>query len=520
MDESAVQERIRLEVARRLDEVLNTPDIVAKYDRDGDGVLEPEERDVLRYVVEAEVVREIEDLPTTQDPSDDEWPEEEELPVIEVVDERYELLKQLGRGTQGRTWLARSRETGDYFALKELSFQRVASWKSLELFWRETTILRQLNHPAIPRFIEWFRADEDDATDDEPDEDNAPDEGEMPRFFLVQEFVRGDGLDVVIARGDRMSVLDVMRFARSMLDVLEYLHGLHPAVVHRDVKPSNIVRQTTGYSLVDFGAVQLVAPDDTGGSTVVGTTGYMPSEQLSGRACPQSDLYALGATLVHLLTHVHPSKLPQKRLKLQWRDKAPGLHPPLADFIDKLIEPIVEDRYQSATAARAALDTLDASVPLPTRSSGALASARPADADAVMSYSGESLVVDMSPATLAPTLLCTALGLGVGVMLALATSIWVYVIVCMIAGYLVSGIWTSGPDERLQVMPDGRFHFTHVERKVRRETSGTIHGLSLQGSEIVLVTDGGTRLAVGNHCTPQTRRWIFGTVDLFLRSKR
>src|SRR5690606_36383018 len=108
-------------------------------------------------------------------------------------------------------------------------------------------------------------------------------------------------------------------------------------------------------------------PDDTGGSTVVGTTGYMPAEQLSGRARPESDLYALGATLVHLLTHVHPSKLPQKRLKLQWRDRAQNVPPPLADFIDKLLEPAVEDRYQTAVAARAALDAVDSSVPLPTR---------------------------------------------------------------------------------------------------------------------------------------------------------
>ena len=134
--------------------------------------------------------------------------------------------------------------------------------------------------------------------------------------------------------------------------MLDYLHRQDPPIIHRDVKPSNLIKQPDGnYSLVDFGGAQVMVPSDVGGSTIIGTTGYMPPEQLTGRACPQSDLYGLGATLVHLVTHISPSDLPTRRLKLDWRDRA-NLTRPMSDFIDRLIEPVVEDRFGSAREAQ------------------------------------------------------------------------------------------------------------------------------------------------------------------------
>lgn len=510
-----MREKIQLEVARRLDAILNTPDVVERYDRNGDGVLDAEERDLLRYVVEAEVVRELEGLPTTDGPEDPAEPRLrpveawrfddglDELPIIEVVDERYELLAQLGAGSQGSTYLARDRETGVHVAVKEMAFARVSSWKSLELFEREARILRQLDHPAIPRFIDSFRLDEAD---------------DLPRYFLVQEFVRGEGLDVVIARGDRMTSRDIARFARHILGVLDYLHTLSPPVVHRDVKPSNIVRHDGEYRLVDFGAVQLVAPNDTGGSTVVGTSGFMPAEQLSGRACPQSDLYALGATLVYLATHVHPSKLPQSRLKLDWRDRATGLPTPLAEFIDRLVEPVVEDRFPTARSAIAALDALEGALPVAARPAKSIEAQRPPDADARLLWDGDALIVEMSQSMLAPRLICGTLGAGVGIFLSFMMLAWFYLPLSLLGGLLLAEAWSSGPQERLQVMPGGRFHHLFYDGKTRRESSGAVHRFRLDGSQVILQTDTGATLNVGSHCNPQTRRWIFGTVDHFLRS--
>ncbi len=517
MSESAVADRIRIEVARRLDAMLNTPDVVARYDRNGDGKLDPDERDIMRYIVEAEVVRELDDQPTTQDPSAPEarphkkavrheWSVEDEvedLPVIEVVDERYELLKELGSGSQGNTYLARDRESGDHVAIKEMVFARVQSWKSLELFEREAKVLRQLDHPAIPKFIDSFRLEETEG---------------QPRFFLVQEFVPGEGLDVIIARGDTMPIRELEKFARALLRVLEYLHGLNPPVVHRDLKPSNIVWHAGRFSLVDFGAVQLANRGEEGGSTVVGTSGFMPPEQLSGRATPQSDLYALGATLIHLLTHEHPSRLPTRRLALDWRSLAGNLPTPFADFVDRLVAPALEDRFASATSAIAALDAMHGLLPLATRPAPSKVIQRPPDADARLLWSGDDLVVDMSHSSLAPRLICSSIGLAVGIFLAIKLLYWPYAVIGLLVGLVVAQFWAGGPNERLQMMRGGKFHHMFAHGKVRRELSGSVHRLRLEGSELFLQTETGAQIAVGQHCSPQTRRWIFGTLDHYLRS--
>lgn len=506
---------------------MATPEAWSRYDRDGDGQLDDEEWAVLRAVLEAEVVHDLDDAPTTANPDDSDHERTEppapwsihdevddpslEFPVLEVIDARYEVLKEIGRGAQGKTFLSRRRRDGRYVVVKELPFEQMGSWKELELFEREARALEAIDHRAVPRFIDSFHIDVDD-------------EG-PPRFFLVQDFVSGDGLDVLIARGRRMGENEVVAFAKNMLDTLRYLHGMNPPIVHRDIKPSNIIRTGAGYNLVDFGAVQLIAPDEGGGSTVVGTSGYMPPEQFSGRAEPASDLYALGATLIHLVTHVHPSKLPQRRLKLVWRDRAKTITTPLAVFIDKLVEPVLEDRFESAEEARAALDNLGGAMVAATQKRRsqedvrALDFGRPRHADATIRYEDDGLLVDMSQSMLAPRLICTGLGLIVGVTLSIILVDWSWAVVMSLLGLVVSEAWSGGPDETLSLAPSGQFLLVHRSKTARRETSGHIHRLALDGTKLHIQTDAGKLLAVGQHCSPETRRWIFAKVDHFLRDR-
>ena len=504
---------------------METPQAWQRYDRDGDGQLDDEEWAVLRAVLEAEVVHDLDDAPTTADPSerrDDvssaEWTISDEvddpsieMPVLEVIDARYEVLREIGHGAQGRTYLSRRRRDGRYVVVKELPFEQLGSWKELELFEREAAALRAIDHRAVPRFIDSFHIDVDTGP---------------PRFFLVQDFVSGDPLDVVIARGARMSENAVVAFARSMLDTLQYLHGMNPPIVHRDIKPSNIIKTGAGYSLVDFGAVQLVAASESGGSTVVGTSGYMPPEQFSGRAQPASDLYALGATMVHLLTHVHPSKLPQQRLKLIWRDRATTATSPLLAFVDRLIEPVIEDRFESAAEARAALDNLGSAMIADRQKRRsdqdvhALDFGRPQHADATIKYEGDNLLVDMSQSMVAPRLICSGLGLIVGIALAIILVDWSFAFVMPLLGLVISESWAGGPDETLHLLPDGGFVFVHQHKKVRRETSGHVRRLALDGSRLHIQTDSGALVSVGQHCSPTTRRWVFAKVDGYLRGSR
>jgi hypothetical protein len=136
--------------------------------------------------------------------------------------------------------------------------------------------------------------------------------------------------------------------AEQLLEVLAYLHRQSPPVLHRDVKPANIIIGNDGkVTLVDFGAVQ---NQGSRGTTIVGTSGYMPPEQLSGHAVPASDVYAAGALLVHAATRAHPAELEVTRLKLQWRSRA-RLAETLANWIDRLISPVVEDRPRNADEA-------------------------------------------------------------------------------------------------------------------------------------------------------------------------
>ncbi len=259
----------------------------------------------------------------------------------DVVADRFEVERMLGQGGQGATALARDRETGEEVALKRLHVAHMEDWKTLELFEREGEALRALEHPNIPRYVAALRTDEG--------------------LYLAQEYVAGQTLDALIGAPGGLALEDVLGCARAMLDTLAYLHRRTPPVVHRDLKPSNVIRRDAGgWSLIDFGAVQAALTTATSiGTTVVGTAGYMPPEQAVGRAVPATDLYALGATLVHALTGRHPDAIPLERMRLQYRLLLPDADPRLVAWLDRLVEPHVEDRFASAAEARDALDALE-----------------------------------------------------------------------------------------------------------------------------------------------------------------
>jgi hypothetical protein len=154
------------------------------------------------------------------------------------------------------------------------------------------------------------------------------------------------------------SEADVRAIAVELLQILQYLQGLHPPIIHRDIKPQNIIRGEDGrICLVDFGAVQTVYRETIAfGSTVVGTYGYMAPEQFRGQAYPATDLYGLGATLLYLLTHKNPGDLPEQRLKIDVR-RCVSVSEPFAIWLDGLLEPVVDDRFDSASTALMALNT-------------------------------------------------------------------------------------------------------------------------------------------------------------------
>jgi len=199
-----------------------------------------------------------------------------------VLNGRFRLEALLGQGGACSTFRAEDTETGDRVAIKELSIRKVESLKTIELFERETRVLSRLKCPDVPRYVADF-------TVERP--------GQV-YLYLVQELIDGDNLSGA-ALGER----ETLKLVAELCDILATLHASRPPVVHRDVKPSNLMRRRDGrLVLIDFGAVRAVAANSLGGSTVAGTFGYMAPEQLRGQAVPASDLYGVGATAVALLT--------------------------------------------------------------------------------------------------------------------------------------------------------------------------------------------------------------------------
>ena len=243
---------------------------------------------------------------------------------------RVEAL--LSQTLHGRVYRARTPD-GREVALKELVFALAPDAQTIDAFEREARVLAQLEHPAIPRFVGAFREGS----------------GIHLRLYLAQELIEGEPLSQKLRRGP-MKADDVKALARQALQVLSYLHERR--VLHRDVKPANlIVRPDGALSLVDFGVARELLKEVTHGGTLVGTFGYMPIEQLGGTIDARSDLYALGATLLHCVTGIQPSDLLKPDFSLDTKGGGD-----LRPWLDRLTALQRDDRFASAEKALAALD--------------------------------------------------------------------------------------------------------------------------------------------------------------------
>ena len=255
---------------------------------------------------------------------------------MNLIGDRYTISNKLGQGGSSITYAAIDKKTSQQVAIKALSLTGLEDWKKIELFEREAKILQQLKHQCIPQYIDYFQIETENDV----------------YFYIVQQLAPGQSLAHLISQGwipDEKIVRDI---AKQVLEILVYLQQLTPPVIHRDIKPQNIIYQadTGKLFLVDFGAVQDTYHHTVMGSTVVGTYGYMSPEQFRGGATLSTDLYGLGCTLLFLLTGKHPIDLPQKKLKIDFKNFV-KIDRNFANWIDKLIEPNVKLRFPKAKAA-------------------------------------------------------------------------------------------------------------------------------------------------------------------------
>jgi serine/threonine protein kinase len=263
---------------------------------------------------------------------------------MKLLANRYQIEQQLGKKAGRQTFLALDLHTQDRVVVKLLTFSSEFEWDDLKLFEREAATLKELFHPAIPRYLNYFEVNEPDCKG----------------FALVQTYIEARSLEQHLKSGRTFSEEEVKQLAEELLKILGYLHDRQPPVIHRDLKPSNILLSDRSGNhpghvyLVDFGAVQSMVAKEGGTMTIVGTYGYMPPEQFGGRATPASDLYSLGATLIYLVTGQHPANLPQDDLRIQFEEYT-TVSPGFVNWLKRMTEPSAKKRFSSSEEALTAL---------------------------------------------------------------------------------------------------------------------------------------------------------------------
>jgi serine/threonine protein kinase len=290
---------------------------------------------------------------------------------------RYEIQRQFSRKAGRHTFLAQDMKTLSLVIIKILRFDAEFQWDDLKLFEREAQTLQQLEHPAIPQYLDYFEVDEPD----------------LRGFALVQTYIPADSLESWVQQGRKFSEAEVIELADRLLTILTYLHSQNPPVIHRDIKPSNIlVANRSSHSvgdvyLVDFGSVQIAASKETGTITIVGSYGYIPLEQFGGQTTAASDLYSLGMTLIYLLTGIHPVDL----VTVNGQVKFDGSHLSgrLVRWLEKMTQPYTDRRFTSAQSARSALLSADGS-------SGDFLHLRPVDSTIMVQRDQESLEIHLT----------------------------------------------------------------------------------------------------------------------------
>lgn len=273
-----------------------------------------------------------------------------------ILEHRYRIVRLLGSGGFGRTYLAEDlNRFHEPCVLKEFAPQvqgEVAVQKAQALFEREAGVLYQLRHPQIPRFRELLRAQFE----------------QKAHLFLIQDYVEGKTYQQILETrrlsNKTFTEGEVVHLLRSLLPVLQYIH--RQGVIHRDIAPDNLILRTADQLpvLIDFGGVKQVAATvasqfaDSPEVTRLGKAGYAPAEQMrDGDVSPQSDLYALGMTALVLLSGRDPAEH-GKIAQGDWKSVI-SVHPTLMAVLERLLAENVGDRFPSA---RAALDALQ-SVP-------------------------------------------------------------------------------------------------------------------------------------------------------------
>ncbi|MCM1985154.1 protein kinase domain-containing protein [Lyngbya confervoides] len=271
-----------------------------------------------------------------------------------LLDGRYRVIQEIGGGGFGKTYEVQEARESTPKLLKVLINEQP---KAIELFQREAMVLSSLNHPGIPKimtdgYFEFFPKGVSD-----------------PLHCLVMEKIDGLNLEEYIQQSGQRPIDQklMLRWLAEITAILKEIH--HQQIFHRDIKPANIMLRTSGpLALVDFGTVRQIsgtymAKQAVGQVTGVISAGYTAPEQLNGQAVLQSDFFALGRTMVYLLTATEPSNLYDPHLdRVSWRHLVPKVDSRVVDLIDDMMARTPSQRPQSAEILLARVQDLQRAI--------------------------------------------------------------------------------------------------------------------------------------------------------------
>ncbi len=254
----------------------------------------------------------------------------------------YRIIRELGRNREGGriTYLATHLTQGEQVVIKQFCFaQSGSSWSGFKAYEREIQVLRRLNHPGIPRYIDSY---------------------ETPNGFgLVQEYKNARPL----SESSGFDPAQIKKIAMSLLEIIVYIQTFMPPVFHRDIKPENIlVDEQINVYLIDFGFSRVGSGNASESSTIVGTLGFMPPEPLH-QLTLASDLYSVGATLICLVTGTSSTNLRnltdnKAPYRIHFKHLVPQLDPRFISWLQKMVEPQPKNRFPNAAKALAALNRI------------------------------------------------------------------------------------------------------------------------------------------------------------------
>lgn len=260
------------------------------------------------------------------------------LEIGSLVDGKYKILSEIGHGGMSVVYMAINEKANKTWAIKEVRRDGVIDYEAVKQgLIVETDMLKKLNHPHLPSIVDVIENED--------------------TFLIVMDYIEGNPLSKTLSEYGAQPQEIVIEWAKQLCDVLGYLHTREPAIIYRDLKPSNIMLKPDGnLMLIDFGTAREYKEKNIEDTTCLGTIGYAAPEQFGGmgQTDARTDIYCLGATMYHLVTGRNPSEPPYEIKPI--REINPALSSGLEQIINKCTQKDPDNRYQSCAELMYALD--------------------------------------------------------------------------------------------------------------------------------------------------------------------